>query len=224
VVDVIDEIDPEDVARRLAEVRERIAAACERSGRDPQAVDVLVATKYVATDQIGRLADAGITLAGENRAQSLVEKVRQPGAEGLRWEFIGHLQSRKVADVLPHVARIHSVSTDSVLKRLERHRDLARPDLDVLIEVNVAGDEAKEGVAPDELAGVIERCPVPVAGLMTMPPHAEDPEDNRRWFVALRELAEEHGLSVLSMGTTQDFEVAVEEGATVVRLGSVLIR
>jgi pyridoxal phosphate enzyme (YggS family) len=224
VVDVIDEIDPEDVARRLAEVRERIAAACERSGRDPQAVDVLVATKYVATDQIGRLADAGITLAGENRAQSLVEKVRQPGAEGLRWEFIGHLQSRKVADVLPHVARIHSVSTDSVLKRLERHRDLARPDLDVLIEVNVAGDEAKEGIAPDELAGVIERCPVPVAGLMTMPPHAEDPEDNRRWFVALRELAEEHGLSVLSMGTTQDFEVAVEEGATVVRLGSVLIR
>jgi pyridoxal phosphate enzyme (YggS family) len=224
VVDVVQEVDPDAVARRLAEVRERIAAACARAGRDPAEVDVLAATKYVATDQIGRLAAAGIRLAGENRAQALVEKVAVPGAEALRWEFIGHLQSRKVADVLPHVSRIHSVSSDSVLGRLERHRDLARPELDVLVEVNVAGEEAKSGIAPDELGSVLERCPVPVAGLMTMPPHAEDPEDNRRWFVALRELAEEHGLSVLSMGTTQDFEVAVEEGATVVRLGSVLVR
>jgi len=224
VVDVIQEIDTDDVARRLGEVRERIAAACTRAGRDPAGVDVLAATKYVAADQTAKLAAAGITLVGENRAQSLTEKVGLPGTEALRWEFIGHLQSRKVADVLPHVSRIHSVSTDSVLKRLERHRDLARPELDVLIEVNVAGDEAKEGVAPGELAGVIERCPVPVAGLMTMPPHAESPEDSRRWFAALRELAQEHGLSVLSMGTTQDFEVAVEEGATVVRLGSVLVR
>lgn len=221
---MIQEIDPRAVVGRLAEVRGRIAAACERAGRDPDGVDVLLATKYVAADQTGRLAEAGIRLAGENRAQSLVEKVGQPGAEALRWEFIGHLQSRKVADVLPLVSRIHSVSTDSVLGRLERHAGLARPELDVLIEVNVAGDEAKSGIAPSELAGVLERCPVPVAGLMTMPPHAERPEDSRRWFAALRELAGEHGLSVLSMGTTQDFEVAVEEGATVVRLGSVLVR
>ncbi|MDO9410533.1 YggS family pyridoxal phosphate-dependent enzyme [Patulibacter sp.] len=224
MVDVIQDLDPDAVARRLGEVRERIAAACARAGRDPDDVDVLAATKYVAADQIGRLAAAGIVLAGENRAQSLAEKVGRPGAEGLRWEFIGHLQSRKVADVLPHVSRIHSVSTDSVLGRLERHHDLARPGLDVLIEVNVAGDDAKEGIAPSELAGVIERCPVPVAGLMTMPPHADSPEDSRRWFAALRDLAAEHGLGVLSMGTTQDFEVAVEEGATVVRLGSVLVR
>lgn len=224
MVDVIQEIDPRAVAARLAAVRARIAAACERVGRDPAAVDVLLATKYVAADQTGRLAEAGIRLAGENRAQTLVEKVAQPGAEALRWEFIGHLQSRKVADVLPHVSRVHSVASDSVLGRLERHADLARPELDVLIEVNVAGDDAKSGIAPAELAGVLRRCPVPVAGLMTMPPHAERPEDSRRWFAALRELAGEHDLSVLSMGTTQDFEVAVEEGATVVRLGSVLVR
>lgn len=223
MVDVIEEIDPAGVRERLAAVRERIAAACQRAGRDPAAVDVLAATKYVATDQTGRLAEAGIVVAGENRAQSLVEKVAVPGAEALRWEFIGHLQSRKVPDVLPHVSRIHSVSTDSVLGRLERHADLARPELDLLIEVNVAGDEAKSGIAPGELGGLIARCPFPVAGLMTMPPHAERPEDSRRWFAALRELAEEHALSVLSMGTTQDFEVAVEEGATVVRLGSVLM-
>ncbi|MDO9355302.1 MAG: YggS family pyridoxal phosphate-dependent enzyme [Solirubrobacteraceae bacterium] len=224
MVDVIQENDPEAVAARLAGVRERIAAACARGGRDPDDVDVLLATKYVATDQTGKLAEAGIRLVGENRAQELAEKVAVPGAEALRWEFIGHLQSRKVADVLPHVDRIHSVSTDSVLKRLERHAELARPGLDVLIEVNVAGDEAKSGIAPSELASVLERCPVPVAGLMTMPPHADTPEDNRRWFAALRELAGEHDLHVLSMGTTQDFEVAVEEGATVVRLGSVLVR
>lgn len=224
MVDVIQEIDAGAVAARLAAVRERIAAACERVGRDPEGVDVLLATKYVAADQTGKLAEAGIRLVGENRAQSLVDKVGQPGAEALRWEFIGHLQSRKVPEVLPLVSRIHSVSSDSVLRRLERHADLARPELDVLIEVNVSGEDAKSGIAPGELAGVLERCPVPVAGLMTMPPHAEHPEDSRRWFAALRELAGEHGLGVLSMGTTQDFEVAVEEGATVVRLGSVLVR
>ncbi|MEV4422125.1 YggS family pyridoxal phosphate-dependent enzyme [Patulibacter sp. NPDC049589] len=224
MVDVIQEIDAGQVAVRLAAVRERIAAACARAGRDPDTVDVLLATKYVAADQTAKLAEAGIRLAGENRAQSLVEKVGQPGAEALRWEFIGHLQSRKVPEILPLVSRIHSVSSDSVLQRLERHADLARPELDVLIEVNVSGEDAKSGIAPAELAGVLERCPVPVAGLMTMPPHAEDPEDSRRWFAALRELAGEHGLGVLSMGTTQDFEVAVEEGATVVRLGSALVR
>jgi pyridoxal phosphate enzyme (YggS family) len=224
VVDVIQEIDPQAVAARLAEVRGRIAAACERSGRDPDEVDVLLATKYVAADQTGRLAEAGIRLVGENQAQSLADKVGRPGADALRWEFIGHLQSRKVPDVLPHVSRIHSVSSDSVLGRLERHAELARPELDVLIEVNVAGDGAKSGLSPDELGAFIGRCPVTVAGLMTMPPHAATPEDSRRWFAALRELGEHYGLDELSMGTTQDFEVAVEEGATVVRLGSVLVR
>jgi pyridoxal phosphate enzyme (YggS family) len=224
MVDVIDSIDPVDVAARLARARERIDAACARAGRDPAGVDVLAATKYVAADQVGKLADAGLRLAGENRVQALQEKLRQPGADRLRWEFIGHLQSRKVPDVLPLVDRIHSVSSDSVLGRLERHRELARPGLDVLIEVNVSGEEAKSGIAPERLDEVIERCALPVAGLMTMPPAADTPEDSRRWFAALRELAGARGLEVLSMGTTQDFEVAVEEGATVVRLGSVLMR
>jgi pyridoxal phosphate enzyme (YggS family) len=224
VVDVIQQLDVDGVRARTAAARERIAAACERAGRDPADVDLLVATKYLAADQVPLLADAGIALVGENRAQSLLEKVGQPGAERLRWEFIGQLQSRKVPDVLPHVDRIHSVGSDSVLRRLERHRDLARPGLDVLIQVNVSGEEAKDGVRPEDLADIIARCPVPVAGLMTMPPFAEQPEDSRRWFRRLAELAGEHGLGALSMGTTQDFEVAVEEGATVVRLGSVLLR
>lgn len=224
MVDMIEDLDPEVVRRRWAEVRARIAAACERSGRDPADVDVLVATKYLVADQVPRLVGTGVELVGENRVQALLEKVGLPAAEGLRWEFIGHLQSRKVPDLLPHVERIHSVSSDSVLKRLERHRELARPGLDVLIEVNVSGEDAKSGVAPDQLADVIGRCPFPVAGLMTMPPFAERAEDSRRWFARLRELAEQHGLGVLSMGTTQDFEVAVEEGATVVRLGNVLLR
>lgn len=224
MVDVIDSVDVAAVTARLAAAQERIDAACARAGRDPAEVEILAATKYVATDQVGKLADAGLRLAGENRVQALQEKVLQPGADRLRWEFIGHLQSRKVPDVLPLVERIHSVSSDSVLGRLERHRDLARPGLDVLIEVNVSGEEAKSGIAPDELDAVIERCALPVAGLMTMPPAAETPEDSRRWFAALRELAAARGLGVLSMGTTQDFEVAVEEGATVVRLGSVLVR
>jgi len=221
---LIERIDPARVAARLREARDRIADACARSGRDPAGVDVLVATKYLAADQVPLLADAGVELVGENRAQALVEKVALPGADRLRWEFIGHLQSRKVPDVLPHVRRIHSVSSDSVLRRLERHRDLAPAGFDVLIEVNVSGEEAKSGIAPEELGAVIERCPVPVAGLMTMPPFAEDPEDSRRWFAALRDLAERHQLGVLSMGTSQDYAVAVEEGATVVRLGSTLLR
>ncbi|MCK9248769.1 MAG: YggS family pyridoxal phosphate-dependent enzyme [Solirubrobacteraceae bacterium] len=224
MVALIERIDPGEVAERLAGVRERIAAACDRAGRDPADVDVLVATKYLVPDQVPLLADAGVTLAGENRAQALQDKVALPGADRLRWEFIGHLQSRKVPDVLPYVSRIHSVCSDSVLGRLERHRDLARPDLDVLIEVNVSGEDAKSGIAPAELAAFVERCPAPVAGLMTMPPFAEDPEHSRRWFAALRALADEHGLAACSMGTTQDYEVAVEEGATVVRLGSVLLR
>ncbi|WP_210493057.1 YggS family pyridoxal phosphate-dependent enzyme [Patulibacter sp. SYSU D01012] len=224
MVELIERIDPRAVATRLEEVRGRIAAACARADRDPAEVDVLVATKYLVADQVPLLADAGVRIAGENRVQSLVEKVALPGAERLRWEFIGHLQSRKVPDVLPHVSRIHSVCSDSVLARLERHRDLARPELDVLIEVNVSGEDAKSGIAPDALDDVIARCPVPVAGLMTMPPAASTPEDSRRWFAMLRDLAAVRDLRVLSMGTTQDFEVAVEEGATVVRLGSVLLR
>jgi uncharacterized pyridoxal phosphate-containing UPF0001 family protein len=115
------------------------------------------------------------------------------------------------------VRLIHSVATDSVLEQLARH---APPELRVLVEVNVAGEAGKDGVAPGDLGAFVERSPVPVVGLMTMPPLASDPQDSRRWFQALRELADAHGLDELSMGTTQDYEVAVEEGATLVRIGT----
>jgi pyridoxal phosphate enzyme (YggS family) len=204
----------------LSEARERIAAAAARAGRDPDDVEIVAATKYVALEDMPAVAEQGITRVGENRAQDLQAKHEAYG-DLFTWDFIGHIQSRKVRDILPLVDRIHSVGSESVLGRLERHLDLARPGLEVLIEVNVAGEEGKSGIAPAELPGFLERCPIRPVGLMTMPPlHG----DSRRWFAALRELAGEHGLEHLSMGTTQDFEEAVEEGATIVRLGSVLFR
>jgi pyridoxal phosphate enzyme (YggS family) len=204
----------------LARVRERIAAAAARAGRAAGDVEIVAATKYVAAEDMGELAEAGILRAGENRAQDLLAKHEMYG-DRFTWDFIGHLQSRKVPQILPIVQRIHSVGSDSVLDRLERHRDLALPGLEILVEVNVAREEGKSGIAPDELGAFLERSPLRPVGLMTMPPLEGD---SRRWFSALRELAETHGLSELSMGTSQDFEVAVEEGATIVRLGSVLFR
>jgi len=210
-----------DLAAGLADARRRIEAAANRAGRDPGGVEIVAATKYVAIEDLGALADAGLTRVGENRAQDLLAKHERYG-DRFTWDFIGHLQSRKVPQILPLVDRIHSVGSDSVLDRLARHAELARPGLEVLVEVNVAGEAGKSGIAPDALGGFLERCPVAPVGLMTMPPLAEGPDDSRRWFAALRDLAERHGLAHLSMGTTQDFEVAVEEGATIVRLGSVL--
>jgi PLP dependent protein len=219
VVEVISDLRAEAIADNLARVREEIAQAATRAGRDPTAVQVLAATKYITLADMPKLAQAGIELVGENRAQDLQAKVQAHG-DVFRWDFIGHLQSRKVRQVIPHVRLIHSLASDSALRELARHRDLARPGMRVLIEVNVAGEPGKEGVAPAQLAGFIERCPIPVAGLMTMPPLSSQPEDSRRWFAALRELAHGHGLRELSMGTTQDHLVAVEEGATVVRIGT----
>jgi pyridoxal phosphate enzyme (YggS family) len=179
-------------------------------------VQVCAAVKYVPADELGALAEAGIETVGENRAQDLVAKQERFG-DAFEWHFIGALQSRKVRDVAPRVALVHSVASDSALAQLEKH-----PAPEVLVQVNVAGEEGKAGIAPAEVGDFIARCPVPVGGLMTMPPFVEDPEDSRPHFAALAELAAEHGLSKLSMGTTQDFEVAVAEGATIVRLGTVL--
>ena len=210
----------ERVRANLEAVQERIAAAASRAGRDVSEVELVAAVKYVPADELGALAAAGVRLAGENRAQDLEAKVAAHG-DAFAWEFIGHLQSRKVKQVAPLVSRIHSVASDSVLRRLEEH---ARPGLDVLVEVNVAEEEGKSGVAPAQLEAFLGRCPVPVAGLMTMPPLAASPDDSRPWFARLRELSAAHGLRQLSMGTTQDFEVAVEEGATIVRIGTSLYR
>jgi pyridoxal phosphate enzyme (YggS family) len=194
-----------------------IEAACERAGRDPGDVQLLAAVKYLEAAELPALAEAGITLLGENRAQALEEKVAKADGDGFRWHFIGQLQSRKVKVILPLVELVHSVDSDSVLGQLERH---GTPETRVLVQVNVAREEGKAGVDPGELADFIARCPVTVAGLMTMPPFAEDPEASRTHFRRLAELAGEHGLKELSMGTSQDFAVAVEEGATIVRVGS----
>jgi uncharacterized pyridoxal phosphate-containing UPF0001 family protein len=194
-------------------VRENLEWVRERIGPD---VEICAAIKYVPGDDLPALAEGGVELVGENRAQDLAAKQEQHG--GLfAWDFIGALQSRKVKDIAPRVRLIHSVASESALKRLEQH-----PAKEVLIQVNVAGEGGKAGIAPEELPDYIERCPVPVTGLMTMPPFVERAEDNRRHFARLAELAAGHGLKRLSMGTTQDFEVAVEEGATIVRLGQVL--
>jgi pyridoxal phosphate enzyme (YggS family) len=217
---VIQGLSAERVRANVLEARERIDVAAALAGREPGDVELLAAVKYVPLEAVGLLAEAGISLLGENRAQDLEAKAAaHPGL--FTWDFIGHLQSRKVKQILPRVRLIHSVASDSVLEQLGRHAGL-QPDIEVLIEVNVAGEASKSGVAPAELAAFVERCPVPVTGLMTMPPLAARPQDNRRHFAALRELAERHGLARLSMGTSQDYEVAVEEGATIVRLGSVL--
>jgi hypothetical protein len=220
VVELISDLHADIVRRNLAEVREEIAAATIRAGRDPEAVEVLAATKYVALEHLPVLAEAGVRLVGENRAQDLQTKVAAHG-ELFEWDFIGQLQSRRVRLIVPHVRLIHSVASESALRELGRHRALARPGLRILIEVNVAREPTKAGVVPEELDAFIASSPVPVAGLMTMPPAvSHDPKDSRRWFSALRELAEQHGLEHLSMGTSQDYPVAVEEGATIVRIGT----
>lgn len=196
----------------LARVQERIAAA----GGDPAYVEICAAVKYVAVEELAVLAEAGITLVGENRAQELIAK-QDAHRDLFDWHFIGALQSRKVRDVAPRVSLIHSVASESALRRLE-----ADPAPEILLEVNVAEEEGKAGIRAAELAAYLAAAPVPVTGLMTMPPAVERPEDSRRHFARLAELAAEHGLARLSMGTTQDFEAAVAEGATIVRLGSVL--
>lgn len=213
MVELIHHLRAEDVRANLETVYERLDTA----GRKPGDVQILAAVKYLPEEELGALADGGITLVGENRAQELLTKAE--AHPGFTWDFIGALQSRKVATVLPHVRYIHSVASDSALEQLGKH---GNAETRVLIEVNIAGDDDKAGIAPEALPGFIERCPVTVVGLMTMPPLAAKPEQNRRHFAALRELAEAHGLRELSMGTSQDYGVAAEEGATIIRLGSFL--
>jgi hypothetical protein len=214
------------VRANLERLRSEIAAAVERAelrrpGRARGAVEILAAIKYVAPEELPVLADAGVRLVGENRAQDLQEKVAAHGAL-FEWDFIGQLQSRRVREIVPYVRLIHSVASESALRELERHRELARPGLRILLEVNVAGEAGKAGIAPDDVDAFIARSPLPVAGLMTMPPLSARPEGSRRWFAALRQLADERGLEHLSMGTSQDYVVAVEEGATIVRIGTKL--
>jgi pyridoxal phosphate enzyme (YggS family) len=207
VAELIRGLDARRVADNLARIRAEIG----------EEVAILAAVKYLAVEELDALADAGVTVVGENRAQEL--QIKATAHPELTWDFIGHLQSRKVKQVLPYVRWIQSVASDSALKELGRH---AAPDTEVLVEVNIAREEGKSGIAPDELDAFLERCPVKVVGLMTMPPMAARPEDSRRWFAALAQLAGERGLRELSMGTSQDYAVAAQEGATIVRLGTIL--
>ena len=192
---------PESVRRAYDTIR---AAA----GPD---VTVVAATKYVDLDGMAVLAEAGVEVVGENRAQDLERKHAVFG-DAFRWHFIGHLQSNKVTLVNERCELVHSLSSDSAARRLT---------VPALLEVNLSGEETKSGVAPAEVGDYVERYPL-VRGLMTMPPLAEDAEQSREWFRRLRELADGLGLAELSMGTSQDWRVAVEEGATLVRIGSEL--
>jgi uncharacterized pyridoxal phosphate-containing UPF0001 family protein len=207
VATLITGIDAERVRANLARIRSEL----------PDGVEILAAVKYVPLDELGTLAEAGVTIAGENRAQDLEAKAT--AHPGFRWHFIGQLQSRKVKQILPYAELIHSVASDSTLRQLEKH---GTPETEILVEVNVAGEEGKAGIAPSDLGAFIARSPVRVVGLMTMPPFTDDPEASRPVFAALRGLAHEHGLHHLSMGTSQDYRVAAEEGATIVRLGTIL--
>jgi PLP dependent protein len=214
LVELVTGLDATRVRAKLESARREI----ERAGRSPDSVEILAAVKYVPVDELGALEGAGVSLLGENRAQELVAKAEAyPGR--FTWDFIGHLQSRKVRQILPHVRYIHSVASDSVLAELERH---GSPETAVLIEVNVSEEVGKSGIAPDELGAFLRRCPVRAVGLMTMPPLAADPEQSRPYFASLRDLATRYGLPHLSMGTSQDYVVAVQEGATIIRLGTTL--
>ena len=230
MAELIGDLDVERVRGNVARIRAELALARSRGLRarptegDPtpdREIELLAAVKYLPAGELPKLAAAGIGLVGENRAQELEAKVRAHG-ELFEWDFIGQLQSRRVRSIVPHVRLIHSVATESALRELDRHRELARPGMEILVEVNVSGEPGKAGVSPEDLDAFIAQSPFPVAGLMTMPPLVRDPEESRPWFAALRALAAERGLEGLSMGTSQDHLVAAEEGATIVRIGTKL--
>jgi pyridoxal phosphate enzyme (YggS family) len=220
----------EVVRERFAEVSARVAAAAAAAGRDPAEIRILVATKYVAAEHLGALRDAGVRLIGENRAQDLVAKQALYG-DVFDYHFIGHLQSRKTRLVVPLVSLIHSLSTMSVVQEIEARA--AKPT-EALLEVNIAGEESKGGVAPaavDAFLNEAAACPkVRFTGLMCMPPLADEAEAARPYFAQTRQLAERlsttwqgtYTFEQLSMGTSADYEVAAQEGATIVRVGSVL--
>jgi pyridoxal phosphate enzyme (YggS family) len=194
-------LSAEVVAERYAELRDAVGAD----------VTIVAATKYVSVEDLGVLADAGIEVVGENRAQDLEAKHERYG-DAFRWHFIGHLQSRKAKVVNETCDLCHSLSSESAAARLT---------IPALVEVNLSGEATKSGVAPDAVEELIARYP-DVRGLMTMPPATDDPEASRPYFRRLRALAEQHGLRELSMGTSQDWRVAVDEGATLIRVGSTL--
>ena len=191
-----------------ATIAERYGRVCEQVGPH---VTVVVATKYVTVDDLAALAEAGVAVVGENRAQDLEPKHARYG-DTFRWHFIGHLQSNKVKVVNGLCELVHSLGSDSAARRVT---------VPALLEVNLSAEGSKSGVAPEDIGGYVTRYPL-IRGLMTMPPLAADAEESRPYFRRLRQLAADHGLEELSMGTSQDYRVAAEEGATLVRVGSAI--
>ena len=216
------------LATRLAEVHRRIEAACGRARRDPATVTLVAVSKTHPPSIVAEAIAAGVTALGENRAQEFVPKVLAAREAGLRpeWHFIGHLQRNKVREVLPYVDVLHSLDSERLVGEIVARAPEARPghrSLRCFIEVNVAGEQQKEGIQPEAIGALLESARataiLDVRGLMTVAPRAGNPEEVRPVFARLRELAAEHGLPELSMGMTDDFEVAIEEGATLVRVG-----
>jgi PLP dependent protein len=199
---VFSDLSPDTVRANLARIREEVG---------PE-VTIVAATKYVALADMPVLVEAGVEVVGENRAQDLQTKHARH-AEDFRWHFIGHLQSNKAKVLNATCELVHSLSSESAAGRLT---------VPALVEVNLSGEASKSGIAPEGLEPFLESAPCEISGLMTMPPATDDPEASRPWFARLRELAERHGLRELSMGTSQDFRIAAEEGATLVRVGNVL--
>ena len=216
----------------LAEVRGRIAAACGRAGRDPSEVEIVAVTKTHGAEVVREAWEAGLGIVGENKVQEAAWK-RPASVSGPMWHLIGHLQSNKVRHALELFDFIHSVDTVKLADRINLIAEDVGASPHVLLEVNVSGERSKSGMRPEEVAPTVRRireeCPrITVEGLMTMAPFSENPEDARPFFRRLRELRDEVeqlegvGLPRLSMGMSGDYEVAVEEGATWVRLGTVL--
>ena len=191
-----------------ATIAERYGRVCEQVGPH---VTVVVATKYVTVDDLAALAEAGVAVVGENRAQDLESKHARYG-DAFRWHFIGHLQSNKVKVVNGLCELVHSLGSDSAARRLR---------VPSLLEVNLSAEGSKSGVAPEEIGDYVTQYPL-IRGLMTMPPLTADAEESRPYFRRLRQLVADHGLEELSMGTSQDYRVAAEEGATLVRVGSAI--
>ena len=208
----------------VAEVRARIASACARAGRAPEDVLLVGVTKYLSVAQATDLLAAGVTDLGENHAQQLRDRAQDPSLTGARWHAIGPLQTNKARYVARWACAFHALDRVEVAEALSARR--AADPLECYVEVNLAGEATKAGVAPGAVEALVRACdPLPgvrVVGLMTMPPLATDAEGSRPWFRQLRQLGEAHGLPGLSMGTSADFEVAVEEGATLVRIGTLL--
>ncbi len=213
---------PQDVAAGLARVRERIARACERAHRDPASVTLVAVSKGHPLEAVLAGYEAGIRHFGENRIQEAIPKIGAAAGAGVEatWHLVGHLQSNKAKAAAGAFDVIHSVDSPRLLSRLDSTAPVTR---DVLLQVNIAAESRKQGVAPDEVGALVaaarQTANLRLRGLMTIAPIAADPEETRPVFRALRTLAERFGLAERSMGMTDDFEVAIEEGATLVRVG-----